>query len=218
MERENYNDSSYKNSKPVYKFIKRMTDILLSVFGALLVAFVSLFIYLYYFFDKEDRGPLFFKQERMGLNGKSFYIYKFRSMVVNADKKLRANPKLYKKYIENNYKLEPKDDLRMTKIGVFLREYSIDELPQFLNVLKGDMSLVGPRPVIREELREYDEEKLLSVKPGIMGLWQAQGRSNIGYPERANIEMKYVEEASYSFDLKIIFKNIIIVLKKDGAY
>lgn len=218
MERENYNDSSYKSSKFFYKILKRVTDILLSLFGVFLVAFVSVFIITYYFFDEEDRGPLFFKQERMGLDGKKFRIYKFRSMIVNADKKLRSNPILYKKYIENNYKLEPKDDLRMTKIGVFLREHSIDELPQFLNVLKGDMSLVGPRPVIKEELKEYDEEKLLSVKPGIMGLWQAQGRSNIGYPERASIEMNYVDKASYWFDLKVLIKNIIVVFKKDGAY
>ncbi|WP_236018473.1 sugar transferase [Apilactobacillus nanyangensis] len=206
------------NDKCIYRFFKRLTDIILSLFGILLILLFSLFIFVYYIFDKRDRGPIFFKQSRMGLHGETFYMYKFRSMVVNADEKLKENPTLYKKYLENNYKLEPRDDVRMTRIGTILRNTSIDELPQFLNVLKGDMSLVGPRPVVAVELREYDAKKLLSVKPGIMGLWQAQGRSNIGYPQRADIEMDYVDNASYWFDLKVLLKNIIIVLKKDGAY
>lgn len=217
MEKGNAEYSRVDN-KFVYRFFKRLTDVFLSLFGILLIIIFSAMIFIYYFFDKRDRGPLFFKQSRVGLNGKKFYMYKFRSMVVNADQKLRNNPTLYKKYLENNYKLEPKDDVRMTKIGTILRNTSIDELPQFLNVLKGDMSLVGPRPVVEVELREYDSKKLLSVKPGIMGLWQAQGRSNIGYPQRADIEMDYVDNASYWFDLKVLIKNIVIVFKKDGAY
>lgn len=217
MEQENISNNTYHN-RYVYHFFKRLTDVILSLFGFLLVVIFSLIISIYYLFDKEDRGPLFFRQARMGLNGKIIYIYKFRSMIVNADKKLKQNQELYKKYVENNYKLEPQDDPRMTKLGAFLRKSSIDELPQFINVLKGDMSLVGPRPIVKIELKEYDSEKLLSVKPGIMGLWQAQGRSNIGYPERADIEMNYVNNASYWFDLKVLIKNIIIVFKKDGAY
>ncbi|MCC3238050.1 sugar transferase, partial [Pediococcus acidilactici] len=150
---------------------------------------------------------------RMGLHGEKFGMYKFRSMVVDADKKLRADKELYKKYVANNYKLEPADDPRITKIGAFLRKTSIDEIPQFINVLKGDMSLVGPRPVIEAELVEYDAEKLLSVKPGAMGLWQASGRSEIGYPERAEIEMEYIDNASLGFDFKIMFMNLVNIFK-----
>lgn len=201
-----------------YLFCKRTLDILIGILGLCLMILVSAVLVPFYFFDKKNKGPLFFKQARVGLNGEYFYIYKFRSMVVNADEKLRNNVALYQKYVNNNFKLEPCDDPRITKLGEFLRKTSIDELPQFINVLKGEMSIVGPRPVVKEELSEYNEEKLLSVKPGIMGLWQAQGRSNIGYPERANIEMEYVDRASVFLDLKIMVKNIIIVIKKDGAY
>ncbi|MGE2643769.1 sugar transferase, partial [Escherichia coli] len=130
----------------------------------------------------DNKGPVFFKQIRMGKNGKEFYIYKFRSMIVNAEEKLRSNEVLYKKYIDNNYKLEPSEDPRITKVGQFLRKTSLDELPQFLNVLKGDMSLVGPRPVVQEELVEYGKRKdeFLSVKPGLTGYWQVSGRSDVG--------------------------------------
>lgn len=179
---------------------------------------ICLILLPFYVFSSENRGPIFYKQERIGKHGKKFYMYKFRSMVINADKKLKSNKTLYRLYVLNNYKLEPEDDPRITKLGEFLRRTSLDELPQFINVLKGDMSLIGPRPVVKEELCEYNQNKLLSVKPGIMGLWQAQGRSNIGYPERANIEMKYVDKASFLFDFKILIKNILVVIKKDGAY
>lgn len=179
---------------------------------------ISVLLMPFYLFSAENRGPLFYKQKRVGQYGKEFNMYKFRSMVVDADKKLKSNEELYSLYVSNNYKLEPEDDPRITNFGKFLRRTSLDEFPQFINVLKGDMSLVGPRPVVREELREYDEEKLLSVKPGIMGLWQAQGRSDVGYPERANIEMNYVDKASLSFDFKILMKNVLIVIKKDGVY
>lgn len=182
------------------------------------MAIVFLILVPFYLFSSENRGPIFYKQQRIGKYGKPFYMYKFRSMVVNADGKLKSDEKLYKLYILNNYKLEPDDDPRITGLGQFLRRTSLDELPQFINVLKGEMSLVGPRPVVKDELCEYDKKKLLSVKPGIMGLWQAQGRSNIGYPERADIEMRYVDNASMFFDFKILIKNILVVIKKDGAY
>jgi len=106
----------------------------------------------------------------------------------------------------------------VTRVGRFLRKCSIDEIPQIINVLKGEMSLVGPRPVIEAELKEYDHEKLLSVKPGAMGLWQASGRSHIGYPERARIEMRYIDQACMLFDIKIIIGNFVSVFKGKGAY
>lgn len=201
-----------------YRTIKSISDFILGMLGTLLFFMIGILLFLYYRFSREDEGPILYKQSRVGIHGKIFYIYKFRTMVVDADKRLLNDKKLYKKYVSNNFKLEPKDDPRMTKLGLFLRKTSIDEIPQFINVLKGEMSIIGPRPVVPDELVEYDEKKLLSVKPGIMGFWQAQGRSNIGYPERANLEMDYIDNASLLLDLKIFIRNIIIVLKKDGAY
>lgn len=201
-----------------YRTIKSISDFILGMLGTLLFFMIGILLFLYYRFSREDEGPILYKQSRVGIHGKIFYIYKFRTMVVDADKRLLNDKKLYKKYVSNNFKLEPKDDPRMTKLGLFLRKTSIDEIPQFINVLKGEMSIIGPRPVVPDELVEYDKEKLLSVKPGIMGFWQAQGRSNIGYPERANLEMEYIDNASILLDLKILIRNIIIVFKKDGAY
>lgn len=201
-----------------YRTIKSISDFILGIMGTLLFFIIGILLFVYYTFSRENEGPILYKQSRVGIHGKRFYIYKFRTMVVDADKRLLNDKKLYKKYVSNNFKLEPKDDPRMTKLGLFLRKTSIDEIPQFINVLKGEMSIIGPRPVVPDELVEYDKEKLLSVKPGIMGFWQTQGRSNIGYPERANLEMEYIDNASILLDLKILIRNIIIVFKKDGAY
>ncbi|MED0977712.1 sugar transferase [Bacillus paranthracis] len=194
-------------------------DIIGAIVGLIVFSPFFVMIPILYQFGK-SRGPVFFKQQRIGRDGKYFYIYKFRSMVVDADKKLRADKELYKKYIKNNYKLEPNEDPRITAMGKFLRKTSLDELPQFLNVLKGDMSIVGPRPVVAEELKEYGErqEVFLSVKPGVTGYWQVCGRSDVGYPERVDLELYYVYKASIVFDIKIILKTIKIILKKEGAY
>ncbi|TPR14823.1 sugar transferase [Apilactobacillus timberlakei] len=223
MEKENLSNIIIDNKKDdfrtkIYLFNKRLIDILLSSLGILILLPCLLLVFIEYKVINKEKGSIFFKQKRFGLNGNSFNIYKFRSMVVNADKKLKLNPYLYQKYIDNNYKLCPNDDPRITKFGLFIRKTSIDELPQFINVIKGDMSIVGPRPVVKEELSEYNRIKLLSVRPGIMGAWQAKGRSNIGYPERAQIEMNYIDNASSFTDLKILVQNIIIIFKKDGAY
>ncbi|MEY8441578.1 sugar transferase [Lactobacillaceae bacterium 24-114] len=202
-----------------YLFAKRLTDIVLS--SGALVAFSPIFLFVWLStMSGSNKGPVFFKQVRIGKNGKPFKIYKFRSMVVNADEILHSNKELYKKYVKNNYKLEPEEDPRITKLGAWLRKTSIDEIPQFINIIKGDMSIIGPRPIVKEELVEYGDkvDKFLSVKPGAMGLWQATGRSNIPYPERCNVELEYVDKASYSFDMKIMFKNIISIFKSDGAY
>jgi len=201
-----------------YLINKRIFDIVISLIALLLSSPVYLIVWIINKFSKSNRGPLLYKQVRMGQHGRKFGMYKFRSMVVGAEEKLKNNEELYKKYVENNYKLKPNEDPRITRFGRFLRKSSIDEIPQFINILKGDMSLVGPRPVIEEELKEYDSYKLLSVKPGAMGLWQAVGRSQIGYPERANIEMRYIDKASVLLDLKIIFGNFVNIFKGDGAY
>lgn len=202
----------------IYPIIKRTFDIVMSLLALLCLSPVFLGVWMMNTICRSNRGPLFYRKTRVGLNGKKFGMYKFRSMVVNAEEKLYQDKKLYAKYVANNYKLKPEDDPRVTCIGRVLRKSSIDEIPQFINILKGHMSLVGPRPVIEAELKEYDQDKLLSVKPGAMGLWQASGRSHIGYPERAQIEMRYIDQACMLFDIKIIIGNFISVFKGKGAY
>jgi len=205
----------------LYRFSKRLFDILIS--GIMLVILIPVFIvFSVIYLIGENRGPLFYRQVRVGRNGELFKMYKFRSMVVNADKKLLANKELYEKYVANSYKLPDGEDPRVTKFGRFIRRTSLDELPQFINIFIGNMSIIGPRPIVEKELTEYGTkeriDKLLSVTPGAMGYWQASGRSNIEYPERCEIELYYVEHASLGFDIKIMFKNIISIFKHDGAF
>lgn len=208
-----------KGISKFYTIVKRMSDIVLSILALVLTSPVFLLIMFFYLFG-ESKGPVIFSQKRYGKNGCKFNIYKFRSMNVNADEKLKSNQILYEKYIKNNYKLEPTEDPRITKIGRFLRKTSLDELPQLFNVLKGEMSIVGPRPIVEEELREYQhlKEDFLSVKPGITGHWQVSGRSEVGYPERVDLELYYVYHQSILLDLKIILKTFFIVFLKRGAY
>lgn len=205
--------------KNMYVFFKRIIDVILSVCALVVLSPVFLTVWIIDHLGV-NRGPVIFKQQRIGKNHKVFNIYKFRSMVINADELLHADRELYGKYVANNYKLEPDEDPRVTKFGIWLRKTSIDEIPQFINILKGEMSIVGPRPVVEEELREYgiNVDKFLSVKPGAMGYWQASGRSNIRYPERCEVELYYIDHASLSFDIMIIFKNLISIVKSDGAY
>ncbi|KAA0790561.1 sugar transferase [Bacillus wiedmannii] len=213
--------STLKIRKPsgIYLCLKRVMDLSGAIVGLIIFSPIFLLISILYM-TGDNKGPVFFKQIRMGKNGKEFYIYKFRSMIVNAEEKLRSNEVLYKKYIDNNYKLEPSEDPRITKVGQFLRKTSLDELPQFLNVLKGDMSLVGPRPVVQEELVEYGERKdeFLSVKPGLTGYWQVSGRSDVGYPERVDLELYYAYNASLWLDIKILLLTVKDVVVGKGAY
>jgi exopolysaccharide production protein ExoY len=208
----------YNNSR-VYLSTKRLVDIIGAIVG-LFITFPLLILIVLFYTTGAARGPVFFKQIRVGHNGKRFNIYKFRSMVVDAEKKLKKNKELYKKYLENNYKLEPEEDPRITRIGRFLRKTSLDELPQLFNVLKGDMSLVGPRPVIEEELDEYGVRvnDFLSVKPGVTGYWQVSGRSDVKYPERVDVELHYVYNKSLMFDIIILFRTVLIVILRKGAY
>ncbi|WP_407708131.1 sugar transferase [Bacillus mycoides] len=208
-----------KKNNSIYLCAKRIMDLLGAMVGLIIFSPIFLLISILYM-TGDNKGPIFFKQIRMGKDGKEFYIYKFRSMVINAEEKLKGNEILYKKYIDNNYKLEPNEDPRITKVGQFLRKTSLDELPQFLNVLKGDMSLVGPRPVVQEELIEYGKRKdeFLSVKPGLTGYWQVSGRSDVGYPERVDLELYYIYNCSIWFDMKIIFLTMVHVIMRKGAY
>ncbi|MED4063774.1 sugar transferase [Priestia megaterium] len=202
-----------------YLLTKRVVDIIGAFIGLLLTFPIFVLISVLYLFG-ENKGPIFFGQSRIGRDGKVFKMYKFRSMIVNAEAVLKNDKLLYKKYLENNYKLEPEEDPRITKIGSFLRKTSLDELPQLINVLKGDMSLVGPRPVIQEELKEYNNRlaEFLNVKPGVTGYWQICGRSDVGYPERADLEFYYIEHRGVKLDFTIIIKTVVLVLNRKGAY
>lgn len=204
----------------IYCIFKRMIDILGGITGVVLLIPVTIAVYIARKLLKEDDGPLFYEQLRYGKEGKKFRIYKFRSMCVDADKKLKKyleNNEDARKEFEENQKL--KNDPRITRIGNFLRKTSIDELPQLINVLKGDMSLIGPRPIVDGEIEKYgtNKNKFLSVKPGLTGYWAANGRNNINYSERIKMELYYVDNMSFKLDLKIFFKTIISVLKKEGA-
>lgn len=206
-----------KQSKS-YLFAKRFLDISTALFALVIFSPIFLVISLFYLFG-DNKGPVFYQQRRIGQNHEEFGIYKFRSMVVNAEEKLYADKDLYAKFVENGYKLPTEDDPRITKFGAFIRKTSLDELPQFINILIGNMSIIGPRPVVERELVEYGDrvDEFLSVKPGAMGLWQASGRSDIQYPERADLEISYVEHANLWFDFKILFMTVLAIFKGDGA-
>ncbi|KKP70308.1 hypothetical protein A2X44_01190 [candidate division CPR3 bacterium GWF2_35_18] len=169
-------------------------------------------------------GPVIFVQKRVGKNGKIFNFYKFRSMVLNAEKILYQNKKLLAEYKKNSYKIF--DDPRVTKIGRFIRKTSLDEFPQFVNVLKGEMSVVGPRAYkpdeLEEQLRKYPEaehyvQDLLKVKPGITGPWQVSGRSEINFDQRVRMDAYYANRRSILYDLVMIIKTPMAVLKGRGA-
>lgn len=208
------------NKKVLYKFTKRIIDIIGSIIGILILIPTTLIIYLARKVLKEDKGPLFYEQLRYGKNGKIFRLYKFRSMCIGADKKLKEyleNNDVAREEFEKTHKLQ--NDPRITKIGNFLRKSSLDELPQMINILKGDMSFVGPRPVVEKEVEEYEtnKDKFLSVRPGLTGYWQVNGRSNTTYEERMKMELYYVDNCSLWLDIKIFFKTFITVFKKEGA-
>lgn len=210
-----------KLSKKHYRLAKRSLDIVGGVIGLIPFGIAYGVLFIPYKVGS-NKGQMIFKQKRIGENGELFSIYKFRSMRVNADQILQADEELHQKYIANGYKLEPNEDPRITKLGRFIRKTSIDELPQFINVIKGNMSLVGPRPIVTEELEEYKKagkvSEFLSMKPGITGVWQTAGRSNVGYPDRVFLEISYAKKNSIRFDLKVIGKTIVKVFKKEGAY
>lgn len=202
-----------------YLIAKRLIDVVFALLGLIILSPIFLIVFVILKIDS-PASPAFFKQERVGRYGKPFAIYKFRSMVPNAEAILKADPELYQKYVDNGYKLPKREDPRITSLGAFLRRSSIDELPQFWNMLRGDMSLVGPRPIVTEELKEYGDQVdlFLSVRPGALGLWQASGRSLIEYPERTKIELEYVANAGFWYDIGIVFRNVIAIFKSEGAY
>ncbi|KGI02455.1 sugar transferase [Oenococcus oeni] len=191
-------------------------DILGGCFGMIISVMPIIFLAIQI---KKDGGPIFYSQERIGKNGKPFTMYKLRSMVPNADD--LKNTLLEKNELHGGM-FKIKEDPRVTKIGRTIRHYSLDELPQFWNVVKGDMSLVGPRPCLKRELAQYSEHDMqrLLIKPGISGLWQVSGRSNLDFSDMIKLDLRYMEERSIKMDLKICFKTVKLVLfsRDPGAY
>ena len=200
------------------RILKRTMDIVGSL--AIIIIFSPVLLYLY-FAVKKDGGNAIYGHPRIGRNGKTFNCLKFRSMVVNSkevlDELLRTDPEARAEW-EKDFKL--KDDPRITKIGAFIRKTSLDELPQLFNVLKGEMSLVGPRPIVIDELERYEEnvDYYLMAKPGMTGLWQVSGRNNVDYNTRVYFDSWYVKNWSLWNDIAILFKTVNVVLKRDGAY
>lgn len=218
MEITNYNNekgNKYVKNKPVYDFVKRSFDIICSVIALVLLS--PVFIIVSIAIKATSKGPVIFVHKRVGKNGKEIGIYKFRSMVMNAEELIEKFTPEQKKEFEENFKLE--NDPRITKIGKFIRKTSIDELPQLFNVLKGDLTLVGPRPIIKKETEIYGNYKdmLLSVKPGVTGFWAANGRSDINYKRRRAMEIYYVKKRSLLFDFKILIQTVVSVFKGKGA-
>jgi lipopolysaccharide/colanic/teichoic acid biosynthesis glycosyltransferase len=200
---------------------KRLFDVAFSL--TILIVFAPVYLLLIVLIALSSRGPIFYVQERVGKNYKPFGCIKFRTMVRNADEVLlemmETSPGLRQEF-QSNFKL--RRDPRITRIGRFLRMTSLDEFPQFLNVLKGDMSVVGPRPVVTEELERYGKyaDRVFSIRPGITGLWQVSGRNDIPYPRRVQIDVYYVNFRSFLMDLWIISRTMGVILfpKDNGAY
>ena len=203
------------------ELFKRLFDILFSL--SVLILFAPVYLLLAFSIALSSSGPIFYVQERVGKNHKRFYCLKFRTMVENADDillEIMENSPHLRQEFEDNFKL--KQDPRITWIGRFLRMTSLDEFPQFWNVLKGDMSVVGPRPLVEEELPRYGRHinKILTIRPGITGLWQVSGRNDIPYPRRVQIDLYYANDKNLWMDMWIIFKTIGVVIfpKNNGAY
>ena len=200
--------------KPIYNFFKRAFDIVASLCAAValswLIGLAVLAIKL------EDGGPAIYTQTRVGRNGRFFKMYKLRSMCVDAD---RQKKELIKQNEMDGPAFKMEHDPRITKVGAFLRRTSIDEIPQLFNILKGDMSIVGPRPPLGYEVMQYDEYAMrrLTVKPGLTCYWQCSGRSNIDFEEWMRLDNKYIDERGFWRDITIILKTIPAVLKGDGS-
>ncbi len=204
-------------NKQVYRVTKRIIDIIGALVGCIILIPLTVCIWIANIISK-DNGPVFYVQKRIGKNGKVFTMYKFRSMVVNADKKLKRhlldNPEAneeFKKY------RKLKDDPRITPIGKFIRKTSLDEFPQFINVLKGDMSLVGPRPYLPREKRAMKKayKEIIKVKPGLTGPWQVNGRNEISLEDRLNMDINYIQNEGILNDIKFMFKTVLNMFKKD---
>ncbi|WP_301413685.1 sugar transferase [Lactiplantibacillus plantarum] len=209
-------DAGRQHRRYGYRFIKRVFDFVASLLGLIILS--PLFLLIAIAIKVEDpKGAVFYSQTRLGRGEVPFKMYKFRSMVSNADELLE---KLLKDNEIDGAMFKMQDDPRVTKIGRFIRKYSIDELPQLLNVLQGSMSLVGPRPPLPREVEEYSDydKQRLAVKPGCTGLWQATVRNSVGFDEMVKLDLTYISKRSVAFDVYILFKTVVIMFKPNGAY
>ena len=198
-----------------YEAIKRLIDIICSFVGILVLS--PLFIIIAIIVKFTSKGPIFFSQKRVGRNGKEFDMYKFRSMVVNAEE---LKEKLAAQNEMSGPMFKMKDDPRVTKVGKFIRKTSIDELPQLWNILKGDMSLVGPRPSLPKEVAQFEDwmYKRLEVKPGLTCYWQVSGRNNIDFEDWMKLDIRYVEEKNLWIDIKLICKTVFVLFGDKNAH
>ncbi|KAA0747798.1 sugar transferase [Bacillus sp. AY3-1] len=204
------------NSRKGYLITKRYMDVIGALVGLILLSPVFLIIALLIKYE-DPKGTVLFKQVRIGKGGKEFYMYKFRSMVTDAEEKLKDLLE-YNEVSGAMFKM--KEDPRITKIGKFIRRTSIDELPQLINVLQGEMSLVGPRPPLLREVKEYtsyDKQRLL-VTPGCTGLWQVSGRSNLSFEQMVELDVYYIIQRNIMFDIKILLRTVKVLLKSNDAY
>ena len=202
----------------LYLIVKRIFDVIASILGTILLS--PLFLAIAIAIKADDGGRVFYKHARVGLRGKKIFIYKFRSMREDANEDIEnvLTPEQLHQY-RTEYKVD--DDPRITRVGAFLRRTSLDELPQFINIIKGDLSLIGPRPLVKRELEMYGnaKDKLLSAKPGLTGYWQVYARNTVGYEngERQKMELYYVDHRSIAFDTRLFFRTFVSVIKKTGA-
>jgi exopolysaccharide production protein ExoY len=203
---------------PIQSAVKRTVDFVLS--SILLVILSPVIGAIAAVVKLTSPGPVLFRQKRLGLNGEPFILFKFRTMRKDAEQVLKNSPALYEKYLQNNFKLPNGEDPRLTPVGKFLRTASLDELPQLFNVLIGEMSLVGPRPIVPHEAIEYGDSGMLfmSAKPGMTGHWQVSGRSEIAeYRKRVELDLEYIRDQSLGKDIEILLRTVPAVLRRRGA-
>ena len=207
-------NGNIESKSKIYLIAKRITDIVCSLAGLIVLSPILLIIAIAIKMD--SKGPIFFKQDRVGKDERIFSMYKFRSMVVNAEE-LKKSLEIENEMSGPMFKI--KKDPRITRVGRFIRKTSIDELPQLINVLKGDMSLVGPRPSLPKEVEAFEPwmKERLTVLPGLTCIWQVSGRNNIPFKEWMELDIKYVRERSYLLDLKLIFKTFFVLFGDDNA-
>lgn len=207
--------SEIKNSEG-YLFIKRFLDIIGSLSGLILLLPIMMLVAIAIKIE-DPKGKVIFGHMRVGKDGRLFPCLKFRSMFANAEEMKKNFTEEQKREYAETFKL--KNDPRITKVGKFIRKTSLDELPQLFNILKGDMTIIGPRPIVEKEISKYGDkaEKLFSVVPGLAGYWQANGRSDTTYEERVEMDMYYIDNMSFYLDVKILFQTAISVLKGEGA-
>jgi len=208
--------SEVEKPRVLYHLSKRCLDILGASIGIILLSILLFFVAVLIKLE-DPKGPIFFSQKRIGKEGKEFKMYKFRSMVTDAEAKLEELLK-YNEVEGAMFKM--KDDPRITKVGKFIRKTSIDELPQLFNVLKGDMSLVGPRPPLPREVSEYTnyQKQRLLVTPGCTGVWQASARNSVGFEEMVEMDLFYIRNRSFWFDIKIILKTVLVLFGSKNAF